>query len=469
MQLGLTAPNRAWDAYTPAELAAIDDLAPGVLVVLLYGSAIDQTHAAQLKPFLDRVKPRLLLRPYRDDIPTIPPAHWATACVAQMHNSGLAGDGVARPPTELIPSNEMNLAIEHGSEDWPAQIAWLKAFAAAWRTVAPGVALHLPALSPSGNWLAGLAAYAAAKLDLLFDRIDVHAYDAKASAIVARTAALLRGPLDLTEYNRLDPQGLRLVEPLLESATWFLLGGTPDQAAYDLLRQPEHYASFKGWRPVATPEFTSPNHDGRRLATVGLVMHATLGPSNSPEEEYWATITWFQDHASQASAHAVVGPGGKIHRSVRTEEIAWHCRASNGRWLGMELSKPFSQIDQPIGDDILDAAARLAAAWCHDFKIPLVWSTTAGLAEHHEMPTNTDGHRDVGGPFDRADFLARIKRYSPQGADDLTNEQKKAVLDDLDLLWGMTRATTIQANPAESERACHERIVALKVTLGLNG
>ena len=64
------------------------------------------------------------------------------------------------------------------------------------------------------------------------------------------------------------------------------------------------------------------------------------------------------------------------------------------------------------------------------------------------------------------DFLNRVKHYS--GGSDLTDAQKKAVLDDLDILWGYTKADTIKKNPAESEHACHERIIALKETLGLN-
>jgi hypothetical protein len=217
---------------------------------------------------------------------------------------------------------------------------------------------------------------------------------------------------------------------------------------------------------LTVPEYSSPNHGGPRTATVGVVIHATLGPSASPASEYQGTINWFNDPASQVSAHAVVGPGGEVHRSVRPDDVAWHCRASNSRWLSIELAKPLCHFNQPIDPDILDTAAMIVAGWCRDYQIPIVWSTASGLAEHREMPTNSDGHRDVGGPFDRTDFLARVKRHAGEEVT-LTDEQKKAILDDLDMLWGMTKADTVQANPTESERACHERIVAIKATLGL--
>lgn len=221
---------------------------------------------------------------------------------------------------------------------------------------------------------------------------------------------------------------------------------------------------LKNWR-ATVPTYPSPNHAGPRASTVGIVFHATLGPSSSPEQEYHSTINYFNDPTSQVSAHAIVGPGGKVSYPVDPNFTAWHCRDSNAHWLGLEMAKPLSMINQPIAPDILDAAAKVAAGWCVTYNIPIVWSTSHGLAEHHEMPTNIDGHRDVGGPFDRADFLSRVKAHTEAGM--LTDQQKKLILDDLDVLWGMTWADTIKANPAESERACHERIVAVKVALGL--
>lgn len=217
--------------------------------------------------------------------------------------------------------------------------------------------------------------------------------------------------------------------------------------------------------PTTVPPklYFSPNHGGPRSQTLGIVLHATLGNSAGPLSEYEGTINWFSSTASQVSAHALVGPGGKVVYPVDAFKIAWHCRESNDSWLGLEMCK--ARVGDVILPDILDEAARNVANWCKAFRIPIVWSITHGIEEHKNMPSNTDGHADVGGPFDRNDFLARVKSYA--GDDVMTAAEKAAVLGDLDMVWAMSKADTIKANPAESERAIHERVVSLKVKLGL--
>lgn len=452
---GLTLPDVAFRPYSAAELAALDDLQPGVLVILLYGGAIDLIHMDQIEPYLAAHRPRLLFRPYAGNIPQWQPADWARECAHRCEGYGR--------PYELICDNERNLAVEHGDETWDKHIDWLTSFAAEWRkrSTAP---LHLGALSPSGNWVSGLLAYEAAGLHKLFERKDAHGYGQDAPSQVEQVEAILGGPIDVTEFNQIDPGEMTDLGPAVESVTWFILGGTPDQAVYDLLKQPEKYQSFKRIaKEVPMPEFDSPNHEGPRAATVGVVLHATLGGSPTPQTEYDATVNWFRNPASQASAHAVVGPAGQVHRPVRTEEIAWHAKAANKDHLGIEMAK--AHLGDPILPEILDSAARIVAGWCHDYEIPIAWSASHGIEEHRNIPGNN--HSDVGGPFDRADFLARVKHYAGQG-DDLTNEQKTKLLDHLAILWGETKAATIAANPAESERACHERIVAIKELLGVN-
>jgi len=248
-----------------------------------------------------------------------------------------------------------------------------------------------------------------------------------------------------------------------ELATPFISGAEPNWNNYDL---DELSASLHtGGPPVTPPTYSSPNHGGARATTTGVVIHATLGNSTNPLTEYHATLNWFYSPASQVSAHAVVGPVGLVDYPVDLANEAWHCRASNATHLGIEMCK--AHVDNPILPEILDAAAQIVARWCKQYAIPIVWSTTHGIEEHRNMPSNTDGHQDVGGPFDRADFLARVKRYA--GGDELTNEQKAKVLDDLGLIWGMAKADTIKANPAESERAIHERVASIKIALGING
>jgi GH25 family lysozyme M1 (1,4-beta-N-acetylmuramidase) len=256
MKKGLTTPNVQYRAYTDAEIAGIVDLAPDVLVWIIYGSAIDLTHQAQLKPYLDAHHPRILYRPYADNIAFRDPRDWALICAHWITPLAYLG--------ELIPANELNL--EGMGEDWNAQILWLQSFVGAWGAFDMQMVLHLPALSPTGKWADGLWAYKKAGLDLLFERIDVHAYGTDAETIVTAVHAILPGLIDVTEFNQIDPLVFAGQHPPAESATWFLIGGEADQAQYDLLKQPSSYASFKAWRTNVTTAFTPgidvSNHQG---------------------------------------------------------------------------------------------------------------------------------------------------------------------------------------------------------------
>lgn len=157
------------------------------------------------------------------------------------------------------------------------------------------------------------------------------------------------------------------------------------------------------------PDYFSPNHDGQRTQTLGVVIHSTRGGASTGAAEYQATLNWFANPAAQVSAHAVVGPAGEVARPVDPALIAWHARSYNQTHLGIELVQP--RAGDPLPPATLGAAARVVAAWCVRYKIPIDWSTTRGLAEHREIPPGvTDGKTDVGAPFDRAAFLAAVRR-----------------------------------------------------------
>lgn len=237
---GLTLPNWQYVSYLPNEITSLFDLAPTTLVWLLYGTAIDLTHRDQLKPYLDAHHPRIIYRPYRSDIATLDPLAWASQAAAWVNAVGLSG--------ECIPANELN--IEGMAEDWPRQITWLKAFAAAWH----GGLLHQPALSPSGNYVAGYAAYDAAGLSGLaewFGIIDAHIY-ANSQSLPNTNGK----PLCITEFNNLDPASFFNARPAVRDCVWFLLGGTTDQARHDIIKQPANYASFKNWTGGVVPDPT---------------------------------------------------------------------------------------------------------------------------------------------------------------------------------------------------------------------
>ena len=244
---GITCPNRQWERWTDAEIAALWDLAPETLLVLLYGA--DSPALAHQRDDLHRycnVYPdtRLLYRPYEPNIPHWPPALWADECRRRAALIGLPG--------EMICDNERNLPIEGGSEDWDAHARWLLAYAARWRELSREM-LHLGALSPTGDYRTGWRRYRDLGVFVAFDTADVHCYPG-ALDDWRELAAVSGKPVSITELNQTDPRAyFAAVGDGARDACWFILSGTEDQRPYWLMGSP-YYQRFKAVVPPPEEE-----------------------------------------------------------------------------------------------------------------------------------------------------------------------------------------------------------------------
>jgi len=232
--MGLGLPNRQWALFTPEEEQAILDLKPSGILVLGYpdSSILTEKISQEAKLWEQLGKPEFLLRVYSDNIIDKNPGEWAETCfrlLSQYEQAHISISG-------LICANEFN--IEHGDEDWSRQAIWLKRFVNVLRPLILGsfIDLHLPALSPSGNYMVGHEVYVAAELSDYFDVIDIHCYNVDQLADVS-LADLYGKPTCITEYNRLSPKQV--------SGYYYILSGDePDTSLY-LLNNPVYYNEFK--------------------------------------------------------------------------------------------------------------------------------------------------------------------------------------------------------------------------------
>jgi N-acetyl-anhydromuramyl-L-alanine amidase AmpD len=162
----------------------------------------------------------------------------------------------------------------------------------------------------------------------------------------------------------------------------------------------------EGLMPPRIISSPSPNHDGRRAQTLGCVLHSTRGGAPTVEQEFQATLAWFADPRSQVSAHAVIAADGTLAQVVDPDLIAWHCRAKNASYLGVELVQP------RLGDPITDAQYQTLAWWLMQmakrYGFPLTAET---LPEHWETPEGrADGKTDIQPPFDKQKLLRLCAR-----------------------------------------------------------
>lgn len=153
-----------------------------------------------------------------------------------------------------------------------------------------------------------------------------------------------------------------------------------------------------GPRTIDAP---SPNHDGPRALTQGVVLHSTRGGAATVEAEFAATLAWFAGTASQVSAHVVIAADGTLARVVEPDLIAWHCRELNQTHVGVELVQP------KRGDPITDAQYTTLAWWLRQMANRYGFALTAEtLPQHFEtVPGKRDGKTDIEPPFDKARLL----------------------------------------------------------------
>lgn len=187
---------------------------------------------------------------------------------------------------------------------------------------------------------------------------------------------------------------------------------------------------------------------------VGVTVHSTGGGSSTIENEYTATINWFQNPSSGVSAQRVVGGGAfsEVNTSAHDREVAYHGRdPDNHRRHSIELAHGFGGAWDSVAypDFQYEAAGELIARWCiadgDAWPIRLLSREelagnplAAGIALHKDTPNGVkDGKRDPSPPFDPPRLIAAAQAWY----DHLTGGATLPPAPDLaalaDQVWGL--------------------------------
>jgi hypothetical protein len=103
-----------------------------------------------------------------------------------------------------------------------------------------------------------------------------------------------------------------------------------------------------GYVPPIVP-LDTPNTEGKRTRTVGVVVHATRGKGRDQQKEYEGALATFRDSGSKVSAHAVIGPDGTIAFLRDQDAVTWHAEEHNAEMLGVELAQ--SEREEPFTEE----------------------------------------------------------------------------------------------------------------------
>ncbi len=169
--------------------------------------------------------------------------------------------------------------------------------------------------------------------------------------------------------------------------------------------------TLANWRDYITDPLVSPNHSGMMTAHDGVVVHATRG-GLPIGQEYDATLSWFMNPASQASAHLCIGIDGRIATFMPLTELdrqMWHATTDNCCWFGVELEGPF--YESCFSDIQYQLLASYIAEMSNLFGFPLDRDHIQG---HSERPSGAiQGKTDPGPCFDFGKLMALLAPEPP--------------------------------------------------------
>ncbi|MCC8477901.1 peptidoglycan-binding protein [Streptomyces parvus] len=174
-------------------------------------------------------------------------------------------------------------------------------------------------------------------------------------------------------------------------------------SASDVYAQSEDYPSAR-WVPAHAENFAV----GRTAAVDKVVIHVTQG-------SYAGSISWFQNPASQVSAHYVIrSSDGEVTQTVRDKDTAWHARSANASSVGIEHE---GWVDEPawFTDAMYRSSAALTSHLSAKFNIP---KDRAHIVGHVEVPGND--HTDPGPHWDWNYYMELIGGDPGNGGDGLT-------------------------------------------------
>lgn len=136
----------------------------------------------------------------------------------------------------------------------------------------------------------------------------------------------------------------------------------------------------------------------RDYAVDRVVVHVTQG-------DYGSAVAAFRDPGHRAAAHYIVRGDGRVTQLVRELDVAFHAgnREYNERSVGIE-HEGFVDRPEDFTDALYAASARLAAAVCRRYRIPV---DREHLIGHSEVP-GAD-HTDPGRYWDWDRYLRLVR------------------------------------------------------------
>lgn len=217
---------------------------------------------------------------------------------------------------------------------------------------------------------------------------------------------------DLLEAREMD---LHPRQPLIDRK---ILRETQAEDAKKMVRRREDQLAAKGKPKVRRPyeriKTSVVNQSSRNGVTPRLiVLHDTEGGNVPGIVDLQGLAAWFDRPAAQASSNVGVDAEGNAAQFVPDARKAWAQASYNPQSLSIEQIGFASQESWPEAQ--LRKTAKYIAFWSKKYGIPIVKSTSLGVAQHSDLGALGGSHKDCGPeyPFNRV--LAMARDYAENG------------------------------------------------------
>lgn len=155
---------------------------------------------------------------------------------------------------------------------------------------------------------------------------------------------------------------------------------------------------FAVWKPL-----TSHNYRPGTLAQrKKIALHITQGPTAQ------SAINWFNNPASQVSAHFVIDRDGTTYQLLSISDSAWHVQAANSYTVGIEHAAIAGKLMATEAQ--YSASSMLIAYLCKLLELPCNRNT---VQSHYELNKSSNHTKCCTGALDPDRVVAMAAKITP--------------------------------------------------------
>jgi len=167
-------------------------------------------------------------------------------------------------------------------------------------------------------------------------------------------------------------------------------------------------------KPYVSVDFRGKGHTHGTIDPKVVVLHDTESSDKKGVRDISGVLNYLYDTPDELNVHICVDKEGYSGQGAKLTDLCYHAKGANSFSIGIEMIgyARFSMKVWAARRKQIDTVAKWLAYIHWRFDIPLVLSTTHGIARHSDFPAG--GHEDPG-MFPMGYVLKKARKYAKTG------------------------------------------------------